>query len=193
MLLSQWARLPPIRATRTWLPALDGRGDPTRGPSKVSSAPDVSGTKTKGRWHLFGLGTEFAKFIKCKLQVRKPFINLCENRRIGEHLTIPLPRNPVMHDGKPTERLVRFVEHLRQDRRQHEADLTVLDLRLACRTQRLTEYSNWSASDLDLIEREAVCYGNQANLTQLLSGAVEPMPLTGDSAWLHSPSPFAWT
>ena len=98
-----------------------------------------------------------------------------------------------MQNGKPTDRLVRFVEYLRNSGRQNGCDLTVLDLRLECRAQRLTEYPKWPAGELDLIECEAAGYGNEAILTQLLSGTLESTPMNADYSWLHSPSPVAWT
>ena len=79
----------------------------------------------------------------------------------------------------------RLIERIKEEMR--------VDLRLECRAQRLTEYPEWSPSELDLIEREASCYGDQANLTQVASGTVEPTPFNEDYSWLHSPSPFAWT
>lgn len=97
-----------------------------------------------------------------------------------------------MENGKPTERLIRFVEYLKNTTRASESELTVLDVRLVCRGQRLMEYADWPASELDLIEHEAAGYGDEADLAQVLSGTVQPTPIKADS-WLDSPSPYAWT
>ncbi len=47
-------------------------------------------------------------------------------------------------------------------------------------------------TDLELIEQEAASYGNETELSQLLSGEVGPKPILAHT-WLDSPSPVAWT
>lgn len=97
-----------------------------------------------------------------------------------------------IQNGKLSERLVHFVEHVRKTQVASGRALRVLDLRLECRNQRLTEYADWPMTELELIEQEAASYGNETELSQLLSGEVGPKPILAHT-WLHSPSPFAWT
>ena len=97
-----------------------------------------------------------------------------------------------MQNGTLTQRLSRFIEFVQRTRGEESRSLTVLDLRLECRAQRLAEYADWSTTELDLIEREAAHYGDDTCLSTLLAGGVRPSPV--ESAWwLHSPSVFAWT
>ena len=97
-----------------------------------------------------------------------------------------------MQNGTMTERLSRFIEFLQRSHGENARSLTVLDVRLECRAQRLAEYADWPTSELDLIECEAARYGDQTCLSTLLAGAVRPSPVES-VPWLHSPSLFAWT
>ena len=101
-------------------------------------------------------------------------------------------RNEEMQNGHPSNSLVRFIEHLQETSASGERATTVLDLRLACRLQRLTEEGDWSLSELEQIEQEAIHYGDETELTSVLSGEASPAPVKED-VWLNSPSPFAWT
>lgn len=96
-----------------------------------------------------------------------------------------------MQNGQLSNRLIQFIHDLRMPT-SGEPAATVLDLRLKCRLQRLTEEGDWSLSELEQIEREAVQYGDQTELTSVLSGEATPAPIKEDG-WLNSPSPFAWT
>ncbi len=91
-----------------------------------------------------------------------------------------------------SERLIRFVEHVKEVQKASRQTLKILDLRLECRNQRLTEYPDWPLSELELIEQEAVGYGDDAELSRVLAGEVGPRT-NQPNAWLDSPSPFAWT
>jgi hypothetical protein len=97
-----------------------------------------------------------------------------------------------VQNGKPSDRLIHFVEYVRHARGQNGRDLTILDVRLECRAERLSEYSDWPVWELEAIEQEAVSYGAEASLTEVISGAVQPNVVQSDS-WLHSPSAYAWT
>lgn len=97
-----------------------------------------------------------------------------------------------MQNGKLSDGLVRLIDQVRNSRRKNGYELKVFDLRLECRDQRMSEYSDWLASELDSVEEEAACYGDETDLTQVLSGAAQPSAGRAHS-WLHSPSPFAWT
>ena len=97
-----------------------------------------------------------------------------------------------MQNGTLSERLVHFIEHVQKTRNAGSGVLKVLDLRLECRNERLTEEADWPITELDLIEQEATCYGNETELAKLLLGEVQPQPIEAD-CWIHSPSLFAWT
>ncbi|QDV45883.1 hypothetical protein Enr13x_57860 [Stieleria neptunia] len=97
-----------------------------------------------------------------------------------------------MQNHMLSHRFVEFVEHVQATYAAGGRMLQVLDLRLACRAQRLTEYPDWSTSDLELIEREAARYRNETELSQVLSGEAAP-ELIEVNSWMNSPSPFAWT
>ena len=98
-----------------------------------------------------------------------------------------------MQGEKPSDRLVCFVDYLKSRHADGGSELKVLGLRLMCRRQRLTEISDWSTSELDLIEQEAVTYGTDTSLDQLMSVAASPLAVIHVDAWLQSPSPNAWT
>jgi hypothetical protein len=70
--------------------------------------------------------------------------------------------------------------------------LKVLDIRLECRSQRLAEECDWPSAELDLIEQEAIGYGDETEIAKLLSGEVQPIPVEANR-WMNSPSAFAWT
>ena len=97
-----------------------------------------------------------------------------------------------MQNRTLSERLVQFIEHVRETRNAESGVPKVLDLRLECREARLAEEADWPITELELIEQEATGYGNDTELAKLLSGEVQPQPIQANS-WLHSPSPFAWT
>ena len=97
-----------------------------------------------------------------------------------------------MQNQTLSDRFVEFVEHVTETRATSGRALRVLDLRLECRAQRLAEYAHWPITELELIEQEAARYGNEAELSQLLSGEAVPNSIEATS-WIDSPSPFAWT
>jgi len=97
-----------------------------------------------------------------------------------------------MQSKKLSDEFVSFMDYTRKSTFGQGRRLKILDLRLECRNQRLTEYSDWPSSKLDLIEQEAASYDNEADLTNVLSGTAVKTAVV-PSTWLHSPSPFAWT
>lgn len=98
-----------------------------------------------------------------------------------------------MQNGHRNHRFLRFVEHVRTHCVDPRREATVLDLRRECRALRLTEFSDWSTGELDLVEQEAAGYADETDLAQVLSGTAPRPQADGPGAWLHSPSPFAWT
>ncbi len=97
-----------------------------------------------------------------------------------------------MQNGHPSDSLIQFIQQVLETPAVDNRATTVLDLRLECRLQRLTEEGDWSLSELEQIEQEAVLYGDQTELETVLSGEASPAPIEEDR-WLNSPSPFAWT
>ncbi|MGF1582944.1 MAG: hypothetical protein ACFCD0_26790 [Gemmataceae bacterium] len=93
-------------------------------------------------------------------------------------------------NGKPSELLLRFVREVDQRNGQKDRELTVMDLRLEVRTERLTEFSDWSDSDLDILESEAAHWGDDTSLAGIVAGTAVRDPQS--VSWPHSPSPVAW-
>jgi hypothetical protein len=97
-----------------------------------------------------------------------------------------------MSKGRASDLLVNFVEHVHRKANGSGRDLTVMDLRLAVREQRLTEYADWSASALDQIEEEAALCGDTTPLRDIVSPEFEMAAVAASVTWPHSPSPVAW-
>lgn len=91
-----------------------------------------------------------------------------------------------------SERLAHFIEHVQETHHARDGMLKVLDLRLECRNQRLSEEGDWPSAELDLIEEEAIAYGDETEIAKLLSGEVQPHPVEAN-CWINSPSAVAWT
>jgi hypothetical protein len=96
-----------------------------------------------------------------------------------------------MRNGNLSEQLLNFIQSVR-NHPDSETNMTVLQLRLVCRNQRLTEYPDWPPQDLDCIEQEIACYEDEAPLEHVISGQARPRRAP-DSGWLNSPSPFSWS
>jgi hypothetical protein len=71
--------------------------------------------------------------------------------------------------GRPSNILVGFVEHVLQSSPNQERQPKVADLPVAIRAERLTEYSNWTYRDLDLIEQEGALHSKDTPLAALVS------------------------
>jgi hypothetical protein len=74
-----------------------------------------------------------------------------------------------MTNGRSSDILTRFVEHVLQHAAQKGSQPTVADLPVAVRAERLTEYSDWSYHDLDLIEQEGALHSHDTPLAALVS------------------------
>jgi hypothetical protein len=74
-----------------------------------------------------------------------------------------------MSTGKPSHLLIRFVENILHSSADKERQPTVRDLPVEIRAERLTEFSNWSCRDLDLIEQECTLHGHDTPLAVLVS------------------------
>lgn len=86
--------------------------------------------------------------------------------------------------------LTRFVQHVSQ-----EGGMTIKDIRLEIRNERLTELSDWSNQDLDAIEVHAAKLADDAPLDEVLTLPFDYDPVSCAAAVssICSPSPFAWT
>jgi hypothetical protein len=74
-----------------------------------------------------------------------------------------------MTNGRPSDILVGFVEHVLQNSGHREHQPKVADLPVAIRAERLTEYSNWTYRDLDMIEQEGALHSKDTPLAALVS------------------------
>ena len=77
----------------------------------------------------------------------------------------------------------------------HSGDrpLTINDLRLAIRDERMAEIREWSIQDLDGIELQAARFDGDAPLESVLSVAEDAATEAACVSSIPSPSPFAWT
>jgi hypothetical protein len=73
-----------------------------------------------------------------------------------------------MPAGTPSDMLVRFVENILQNSANKERQPTVRDLPVEIQAERLTEFSDWSYADLDLIEQEGALHGDDTPLATLV-------------------------
>ena len=74
-----------------------------------------------------------------------------------------------MTTGRPSAVLVGFVEHVLKNSAQQGRQPKVADLPVEVRAERLTEYSNWSFRDLELIEQECQLHSKDTPLAALVS------------------------
>jgi len=94
-----------------------------------------------------------------------------------------------------TSILPKFVQQLSQDCSRHDGSLTVNDLRLGIRSERLSEIRDWSNYQLDAIEVHVAQFDDDAplehvfNLTSEADQAANAVSVSS----ICSPSPFAWT
>ncbi len=99
-----------------------------------------------------------------------------------------------MQHAAPSELLLRFVKSVEQRTTDKPREMTVKDLHVEVRAERLTEYSEWSFQALDSIEEEAVRYEGNTQLKDVIARTVKLAPVTSSQAiaWTSSPSPVAW-
>ena len=89
----------------------------------------------------------------------------------------------------------KFVQQVSHCYRGRDRQLTVNDLRLSIRSERMSELSDWSNHDLDLIEALTALFICTAPLECVLE-VPSDYDQTGYVPFvssLHSPSPLAWT
>ncbi len=91
--------------------------------------------------------------------------------------------------------LLKFVEQVLPNDGQFERPLTVNDLRLSVRNERMSEVRDWSNRHLDEVEIFAARFDGDAPLECVLNLPTE-REQAADAATafeICSPSPFAWT
>lgn len=93
-----------------------------------------------------------------------------------------------------TSRLQKFVEQVARDSHGKARPLTINDLQLGIRSERVTEISDWSGRDLDAIEIHASQFDEDAPLESVLQmkSVDEQVTLAVSVSSICSPSPFAW-
>jgi hypothetical protein len=74
-----------------------------------------------------------------------------------------------MTAGRPSAILVGFAEHVLKNSAQQGRQPKIADLPFEVRAERLTEYSNWSCRDLELIELECQLHSKDMPLEVLIS------------------------
>ena len=85
--------------------------------------------------------------------------------------------------------LLKFVEQITHSSNKEAGQLTINDLVVGVRQERLSEVGTWSNSDLDLIEAHASLFSYTDPIESVLqSSAAEAEKVT----CISSPSPVAW-
>ena len=79
----------------------------------------------------------------------------------------------------PSELFTRFVKFVELEHPCEKGPLTVSDLRLAIRKDRLTEISVWTFEELDDVEKESLLFGEDTVLMDLLSAEQPVLQTTG--------------
>lgn len=88
----------------------------------------------------------------------------------------------------------KFVQQVTRFNDDQVRPLTINDLRLGIRSERISEISGWSNQDLDVIEVHAAGFDGNEPLESVLSLPAEtalPGAVTASSICCYSP--FAWT
>jgi hypothetical protein len=95
---------------------------------------------------------------------------------------------------KDTCPLLRFVEQITNGDAANRS-LTVNDLAVGIRHERLSELSDWSNCELDAIELHAAQFTGESSLHSVLELPFDRYPANKDRlvSNICAPSPFAWT
>jgi hypothetical protein len=91
--------------------------------------------------------------------------------------------------------LSKFLQQVTPVDGRFDRPLTVNDLRLSLRGQRMSEVRDWSNGHLDVIEVHAARFDADAPLECVLNFPSEgdQVALAATASEICSPSPFAWT
>ncbi len=101
-----------------------------------------------------------------------------------------------MENRKLTKTLSQLIDRILEGGRSPEKPLTVNDLRLQIRTERLTEASHWSDEELDLMEVHAAQFDSAKPAVEVLaiSDSIRMACHSPERvSKICAPSPFAWT
>ncbi len=95
---------------------------------------------------------------------------------------------------KGTCPLLRLVEQLANED-VAKSRLTVNDLKVGIRHERMSELSDWSNCELDAIELHAVQFSGESSLNSVLELPFDRYPADKERlvSSICAPSPFAWT
>ena len=97
-----------------------------------------------------------------------------------------------MKDGRLQTAINKFIEQVMQRHNGQERALKVNDVRLAIRGVRMSEISDWSEHDLDIVEVHAARFDGNAPMDRVLNlsahGDQEAIAVSS----ICAPSPFAW-
>jgi hypothetical protein len=90
--------------------------------------------------------------------------------------------------------LPRFIQQMTQVQTVADRPLTINDLRVSIRSERLSEISDWSTPLLDLMELHAAQFAEATPLEAALSVSIEDNPEASSVAVasICGPSPVAW-
>ena len=99
-----------------------------------------------------------------------------------------------MENKKLTKALTKLIQQVLVNDRQKSDLVTVRDLRLQIRRERLTETSEWSDEDLNLVEVHAAQFNGDHSIDKILAiSKYDAAPLMESVGAICAPSPFAWT
>jgi hypothetical protein len=100
----------------------------------------------------------------------------------------------LMKTEKLATALPRFIQQVTQAQTAADRPLTINDLRVSIRSERLSEISDWSTPVLDLVEVQAAQFEEATPLQAALSVAIEDVPEASRVAVasICGPSPVAW-
>ena len=99
-----------------------------------------------------------------------------------------------MENSTWTDMLRKFVQQVTQRHGKQDCTLTIKDLRLSIRDERMSEVSVWSNRHLDVTEAHAARFDGNAPLESVFSLPIGAADHAAASvASICAPSPFAWT
>lgn len=86
--------------------------------------------------------------------------------------------------------LLKFVEQVSESTNREVGQLTICDLMVGVREERMAEIGSWTNRDLDLIESHASLFSYSDPVENALNGS--PAGETNGFARVCTPSPVAW-
>lgn len=100
-----------------------------------------------------------------------------------------------MENAILTTVLPEFVSQVSRRDSRHDRPLTINDLRMSIRSERMSETRDWSDRHLDVIEVHAAQLDGNAPLEHIfnLPSEIDEAAYAASVSSICSPSPFAWT